>query len=229
MSVNLRNALQALDDVQPIRDLWADALARVGSSERFRPPHRPLTTVIWNAKLALVAVVVAAAAVALVPVGGASIGARAVAGIESLWTTQNVLDGAADDARSIAGSYFTGDAVHPDANTVDIYLKAAPQSVIDQLNAQHPGIYVIHNDAPNTSATLRKLTATFDPKPLEAHGIQVDEWGPTPDGYFQVGVTADVATAQAILDKIYGPNVVRADKAQPGERWARRSSPRTTK
>jgi len=176
---------------------------------------RPLRAVIGHAKLASVALVVATAGLAVVPVGGASLGVRAVDGIESLWATQNALDTAANDAQSIAGTYFTGDAVHADTNTVDVYLASAPQSVIDQLNAQHPGIYVIHNDAPNTSETLRNFTATFDPKPLEEQGIQVVEWGPTPDGYFQVGVTTDVATAQAILDRIYGPSVVRAYEAQP--------------
>jgi len=197
------------------------AIADAVAATQHRPTSRPnrprwlLSPVIGHAKLALAAVVVAAAGLALVPVGGASLGARAVDGIQSLWATQNALDAAANDAQNIAGTYFTGDAVHADRNTVDVYLAAAPQSVIDQLNAQHPGIYVIHNDAPNTSATLHRLTATFDPKPLEAQGIQVDQWGPTPDGYFQVGVTSDVAAAQAILDKIYGPNVVRVFKAQP--------------
>jgi hypothetical protein len=176
---------------------------------------RPLRALVGHTKLALVAIVAATAGLAVVPVGGASLGARAVAGVESLWATQNAVDAAANDAQSIAGTYFTGDAVHADTNTVDVYLASAPQSVIDELNTQHPGIYVIHNDAPNTGETLRNLTATFDPTPLEKQGIQVVEWGPTPDGYFQVGVTTDVASAQGILDKIYGPSVVRVYKAQP--------------
>lgn len=176
---------------------------------------RPVRAGTVHARIALVALIVATAGLAVVPVGGASLGARAVAGIESLWATQDALDAAANDARSIAGTYLTGDAVHAGTNTVDLYLASAPQSVIDRLNAQHPGVYVIHNDAPNTGATLRNLTATFDPTPLEKQGIKVVEWGPTPEGYFQVGVTADVATAQAILDKTYGPSVVLAYQAQP--------------
>lgn len=178
--------------------------------------HRPLSTVIWNAKFILVAVVVAAAAFALVPVGGASLGARGVDGIVSLWDTQDALDAAAEDARSIAGSsYFTAAALNQDANTVDVYLKSAPQSVIDQLTARHPGVYVIHNDAPNTEATLLKLTDAFDKTPLQEKGIRVTGWGPTRDGYLQVGVTADVATAQSILDKLYGPNVIRVYQSEP--------------
>ena len=105
--------------------------------------------------------------------------------------------------------------MHADTNTVELYLAGAPQSVIDQLEAAHPGIYVIHNDAPHTNATLLKLEADFDEAALRAQGIDVNQWGPTADGYLQVGVTSDVATAQAKLDQIYGPNVVHVFKAEP--------------
>lgn len=67
MNVNLRNELQALDDVQPTRDLWADALARVGSGEHFRPPHRQLRRAsLGAAGIALAAV----AAVAILAATG---------------------------------------------------------------------------------------------------------------------------------------------------------------
>ena len=208
--MNLDTALLELEVPQHRPGFFDELRDQLGhrAPDVVRPRRRRLLVATATA-------VAAATALALVPVGGASLGTRAVDGIVSLWATQDALDAAADDAQSIAGTYFTGDAVHADTNTVDVYLASAPQSVIDQLNARHPGIYVIHNDAPNTSATLRELTASFDPTPLEAQGIRVVEWGPTADGYFQVGVTADVATAQAILDKIYGPNIVRVDKAQP--------------
>lgn len=129
---------------------------------------------------------------------------------------QDALDADANDAQRIAGrSYYTGAIVHADTNTVDLYLADAPQSVIDELNAEHPGIYVIHNDAPHTSATLLKLEADFDEGSLRAQGIHVTQWGPTVDGYLQVGVTSDVATAKAMLDKIYGPNVIQVVKTEP--------------
>jgi len=128
---------------------------------------------------------------------------------------QDALDADASDGQRIAGrGYYTGAAVHADTNTVDLYLADAPQSVIDQLNAKHPGIYVIHNDAPHTSATLLKLEAGFDDAPLRARGIDVTEWGPTVDGYLQVGVTSDVAAAQATLDQIYGPSVIHVFKSE---------------
>lgn len=128
---------------------------------------------------------------------------------------QDALDADADDAQRIAGrDYYTGAVVHADTNTVELYLAAAPRSVIDQLDAEHPGIYVIHNDAPNTSAALLKLEAGLDRDSLRAQGIDVNQWGPTADGYLQVGVTSDVATAQTKLDEIYGPNVIRVFKAE---------------
>ena len=129
---------------------------------------------------------------------------------------QDALDADADDAQRIAGpAYYTGVAVHADTNTVDLYLADAPQSVIDELNAEHPGIYVIHNDAPHTSATLLKLEADFDEGSLRAQGIHVTQWGPTVDGYLQVGVTSDVAAVQSKLDQIYGPNVVHVFRSEP--------------
>lgn len=129
---------------------------------------------------------------------------------------QDALDADANYAQRIAGrAYYTGAAVHADTNTVDLYPATAPQSVIDQLNAEHPGIYVIHNDAPHTSAMLLKLEAGLDRSALAAQGIDVNEWGPTVDGYLQVGVTSDITTAQSKLDEIYGPNVVRVFKAEP--------------
>jgi hypothetical protein len=128
---------------------------------------------------------------------------------------QDALDADADDAQRIAGrAYYTGASIDSDTNTVDLYLAEAPQSVLDELNAAHPGIYVIHNHAPHTSATLLKLEADLDEPALRDQGIDVIEWGPTVDGYLQVGVTSDVATAQAKLDEIYGPNVVHVFKGE---------------
>jgi hypothetical protein len=129
---------------------------------------------------------------------------------------QIALDADANAARRIAGrAYYTGAIVHPDTNSVELYLAAAPESVIGQLEAAHPGIYVIHDDAPHTSATLLRLKARLDRVALRAQGLDVTEWGPTADGYLEVGVTGDVATAQAKLDEIYGPNVIHVVKAEP--------------
>jgi hypothetical protein len=75
MSVNLHDELQALSDLRPTRDLWADALARVGSGSRFHPPRRRL-----HSKLAWVTVtVVAVAAAAMIGYHGYGRSAHATA------------------------------------------------------------------------------------------------------------------------------------------------------
>ena len=60
--------------------------------------------------------------------------------------------------QSVAGdAYYTAAAVNDSANTVDVYLASAPQSIIDQLQATHPGTYVIHNDATHSLSVLLRL------------------------------------------------------------------------
>lgn len=129
---------------------------------------------------------------------------------------QAALDAAAEDAQNVAGSsYYTGAVVNTDLNTVTIYLAAAPQSVIDQLDASHPGTYVIHNDAPATLSTLRQLENSIDVFSLRSQGIDIVSIGPTSDGYLNVGVSSDVATAQAKLDSMYGSGVVQVTRTDP--------------
>jgi hypothetical protein len=129
---------------------------------------------------------------------------------------QPALDAAAADANSIAGaSYFAGVSVDDDANVVNVYLDSAPQSVIDQLQAQHPGVYVIHNDAPNTLHALLALESNFNTAALSSAGIKVVVDGPTVDGHFEVGVAGNVATAQAALDQTYGSGAVGVYQTEP--------------
>lgn len=124
---------------------------------------------------------------------------------------QDALDGAADDARRVAGAahVYTGASIDDTANQVVLYLAHAPQDVIDRLNAAHPGTYVIHNDAPRTAHELAVLQNALDFNVLEPEGIRIVSVGPSVDGYLEVGVTSKVAEAQARLDAKYGPNVVR--------------------
>lgn len=114
---------------------------------------------------------------------------------------------------------FTGVEVDDSANKVIVYLTHAPQSVIDQLDARHPGIYVIHNDAPRTLRVLTTLERAFNFSVLKPEGIQVVSVGPTVTGYLQVGVTSKVAVAQAKLDQIYGPNIIRVNKQSMPIGW----------
>lgn len=134
------------------------------------------------------------------------------------WCTprnQEFLDPAADDARSIAGAaYYTGCIVNDPHNKDTLYLASAPQSVIDQLNAAHPGVYVIHNDAPRSRSAVLSLLDSLDLSALKSEGIDVLAWGATEDGYARIGVSGDVATAQRKFDAQYGPNVVQVYKSQ---------------
>ena len=128
---------------------------------------------------------------------------------------QPALDDAAEDAGSVAGSYFSGAAVDTTADTVTVYLDNAPQSVIDQLQATHPGTYVIHNDALATMSTLLQLKSSIDPFALRADGIDIVSFGPTVDGHLAVGVSSDVATAQAKLDSMYGSGIIQVTSSEP--------------
>lgn len=130
---------------------------------------------------------------------------------------QDALDAAANYAEKIAGAAhaYTGVRIDDSANQVILYLAHAPGSVVDRLDAAHPGTYLIHNDAPRTHRTLMRLENTFDFKILKPEDIQVLSVGPSVDGYLEVGVSSKVAEAQAKLDDVYGENVVRVFKASP--------------
>jgi hypothetical protein len=104
---------------------------------------------------------------------------------------QPALGRAADDAQAIAGSdYYTSTWVDAAANTVDVYLADAPQSIIGQLKARHPGIYVIHNDAAHPLSQLLRLQRALALGPLQtaAGTVNLVESYPTPDGHLKVGV-----------------------------------------
>lgn len=140
------------------------------------------------------------------PIGGGSVGGTP--------PNQPALDAAASQARKVAGHYYTGAVVHDNSNKVDVYLANAPQTVTDRLRSLHPGVYVIHN-APRSRSAVMRLAQKIDPAFLKSKGIDVVAWGPAEDGHLRVGVTSDVAAAQAKLDAMYGPGAVRVYKAQP--------------
>lgn len=129
---------------------------------------------------------------------------------------ENLLDLAVTDAKRIAGSaYYTGAIVDGTANTTTVYLARAPKSVLDRLRALHPRIYVIHDDAPRPRTAVLRLMNEVDPVRLKSQGIDVVSWGPSEDGYLQVGVSSDVAKAQAALDSMFGPGLVRVSRGKP--------------
>jgi hypothetical protein len=129
---------------------------------------------------------------------------------------QQALDAAANYAEQVAGDahVFAGVAVDDDANKTIVYLVQPPQSVLDQLRARHPGIYVFRN-APHTLSSITALQKSIDWSYWKARGIDITLIGPTQTGYLRVGVMKHVAQAQAAFDAKYGPGIVRVVKQGP--------------
>jgi Trypsin len=120
-------------------------------------------------------------------------------------SNQPALDAAADDARALVPStFFAGVVVDDDANVVDVYMAHAPLSVIDQLQAMHPGLYVIHNAAPSARSDVLARLSSLDVPALAARGVAVVSWGPTEDGRMQIGVSSALSTAQTVLAQLFG-------------------------
>jgi hypothetical protein len=122
----------------------------------------------------------------------------------------------ASDARRVAGeAYYTGCRVRADSNTVELYLANAPRQLLDEIEALHPGIYVIHNNAPRTLSELLMLMHSIDLPGLRSQGISVNQIGPRNDGYLWVGVNTDIAAAQTWFEAEYGPGMFRFFTAEP--------------
>src|SRR6516164_1310178 len=109
------------------------------------------------------------------------------------------LGAAADDARRIAGdAYYTGCIVHhPGPAQVTLYLANAPEAILEGLEAAHPGVYAMLNDAPRSSNAVLEIMGTVQIEELGALGIKVVQIGPTPDGYVQVGILKPAFVALA--------------------------------
>lgn len=130
---------------------------------------------------------------------------------------QPALDAAASYAEQVAGDAhcFAGVAVDDAANKTIVYLVHAPQSVLDELRARHPGTYAVHNDASHTLSEITALQKSIDWSAWKARGIDIVSTGPTETGFLRVGVTKRVAQAQAAFDATYGRGIVRVVKAEP--------------
>jgi len=93
---------------------------------------------------------------------------------------------------------------------VTLHLAHAPEAVIEELGALHPGVYAIINDAPRSLSAALELMATLEVDELRAGGIEIVRVGPTPDGNLQIGILGSrVNQAQATLDAGYGCGVIR--------------------
>jgi hypothetical protein len=116
---------------------------------------------------------------------------------------------AADDVRSVAGEYYTGLVNHHHLCACEVYLANAPQSVVDRLRAMHPGVYVIHNDAPRSLNEMEEIIGRIDMPALRDGGMSIHGIGPTQHGYVHVAVERDGPGAQTTFDEMFGPDVVR--------------------
>jgi hypothetical protein len=129
---------------------------------------------------------------------------------------ESALSPAAGDARGLAGdAYYTGCRLRQELEAVELWLFNAPDQVVQGLEATHPGVYLINNDAPRPQSALEDLKHSFDWARWKAEGVRVWVVGPTVDGYLNVGVEDDLATAQKKLDAAYGSNVVRVSQQGP--------------
>jgi hypothetical protein len=122
---------------------------------------------------------------------------------------QPALDAAADEARAIAGPFYSNAVVDDAANTVTLYLAHAPQNVVDQLTATHPSIYVIRNTAAFSEATVLKLEDALGARipAWTAAGVRIGYLRPTLDGRLEVGVNSNVGDAASRLGAQYGDAV----------------------
>lgn len=122
----------------------------------------------------------------------------------------DLLFAARGDAERLAGeAHYTGSCLRPESETLELWLFDAPSQVVQELEANRPGVYLIHNDAPRPRAALRPLTHSFDVAPMQSEGIVVTRVSVSEDGYLQVDVVDDVQAAQTRLDAIYGSHLVR--------------------
>src|SRR6478735_7435931 len=110
----------------------------------------------------------------------------------------SVLSPAAGDARRVAGeAHYTGCRLRQELEAVELWMCDAPSQVLQELEAIHPNVYLIHNDAPRTLSELLKLMHSIDLLALRSRGIEVNRIGPDTDGYLLVSVATDIAASQA--------------------------------
>jgi hypothetical protein len=137
-----------------------------------------------------------------------------------------VLGAAAHDARTVVEDpYYTGCRLRQELEKLELWLCNAPAQVLHDLEALHPGIYLIHNDAPRSERGLFELMDVLDADlaTLRGEGINVVGVGPTHDGYMHVRVMGDVPTAQARFDEMFGTDVAQVEYGEPA-RATRRGS-----
>jgi hypothetical protein len=134
----------------------------------------------------------------------------------NMMAIEAVLSAAADDARRVVGeAHYTGCRLRQESETVELWLRDAPPEVLHELEAIHPGVYAIHNDAPRTFNELLELMHSIDLSALRSQGIEVNRIGPRNEGHLGVGVSSDVAAARAWFEAEYDDGLFRVFAAEP--------------
>jgi hypothetical protein len=129
---------------------------------------------------------------------------------------ESVLSVAAGEARTVTGdAYYTGSRLRQELESVELWLCDAPSRVLQKLEAIHPGVYRIHNDAPRPHSAVLGLMHDLPVRRLRAEGIHIVGVGPTLDGHLHISVMGDVPTAQARLDAMLGGNVAQVEYGEP--------------
>jgi hypothetical protein len=106
--------------------------------------------------------------------------------------------------------------IDTDANQVNLYLAGAPQSIVNQIQAAHPGLYVIHPAEYTWDEVMSLMNTVSADKSLEASGIYVRGLGPTQDGRLEIDIQAkDMKKATAELESKYGSDRIRVTVAVP--------------
>ena len=134
------------------------------------------------------------------------------------------LSAAADDAKPVAGEFYTGLINHHDQGTCEVWLANAPESVLERLRAMHPGVYVIHNDAPRSLKEIEEIRERVRMAALRDSGISYTGDGPTQDGFLQVTVDSDAPGARAKLQEMFGPGLIRVTEEPMGRAFSGRST-----
>lgn len=131
---------------------------------------------------------------------------------------QPALDRAASEAQTIARGYFAGAIVNAHANSVELYLARAPDSVIDELYAAHRDVYrVVDNNAPMSLSAVLRMMRDFGQHDWEERGVDVVQYGPAAEGYLRVGVSSSVQQAQRAFDATYGKGKVKVFVTKIGQ------------
>jgi hypothetical protein len=110
----------------------------------------------------------------------------------------------------------------PETETLELWLCGAPSQALQELEAIRPGVYAVHNDAPHTLTELLELMHSIDLSALRSQGIEMNQIGPRNEGHLGVGVSSDVAAAQAWFEAEYGDGLFRVFAAEPIRRLGRR-------